>query len=297
MEQKKKKSIFKKWWFWALIVVGLFIILALSTSSTNKSKLTTGTKNDLGITFPATAQEEIDKLKNMASTEITYDQVMGNLSKYKGQVVVWGGRVFTEPEKDDSGVYLQIFSTGSDKNFMVGYAKPDFDVKQDDYLKVYGQIVDKFEGENGFGAKLTVPMLKAGYIEKGDRSVIGKKIKEVTIGDTNSQYNFDFTIEKIYFSDMETIVYCKAKNNSSEKIRFYDYDTKLVQGDKQLEPEYISDKEGRLASEILPGVEAKGIVVFPKLEKTDGQIKLFFDKPSSEDYYKQFKEITFDVNL
>ena len=35
--------------------------------------------------------------------------------------------------------------------------RPAFEVATEDYVRVTGTIEDKYEGENAFGAKLTVP--------------------------------------------------------------------------------------------------------------------------------------------
>ncbi|GAA3319232.1 hypothetical protein GCM10020331_025290 [Ectobacillus funiculus] len=44
------------------------------------------------------------------------------------------GRVFVEPERDQKGVYLQMYALnkGKDGNAIVGYADPNFDVKNGD---------------------------------------------------------------------------------------------------------------------------------------------------------------------
>jgi hypothetical protein len=69
---------------------------------------------------------------------------------------------------------------------------------------------------------------------------------------------------------------------------------KIVQDDKQFEEEYVSDDVDKLQSEILPGVEEDGVLVFPKLNHLSS-IVLHLDEPSSSNYDLDWNMVKFDI--
>jgi len=246
----------------------------------------------------ATSQSEIEKLKLMVDKNLTFSMVASNPEAYEGKIIQWGAKVFTQPEKDDKGVYFQAYEGGDNNNFAIAYANPNFQVKEDDFIIVIGKVKGKFEGENAFGAKLEIPTIEAGYIEAGTRNgVVAPTEIEVPVNQTNTQHDFTVTLNKIELAKNETRFFVKLKNESKDNISFYTYSSKITQDTKQYEAESSYDTGQELPSEILPGVEAEGIIVFPAIEKTPKQLTIHLDDPSGSNYSINWNTVKFDILL
>lgn len=246
----------------------------------------------------ATSQGEIEKLKLMADKNLTFSMIASNPEAYEGKIIQWGAKVFTQPEKDDKGVYFQAYEGGDNNNFAIAYANPNFQVKKDDFIIVIGKVKGRFEGENAFGAKLEIPTIEAGYIEAGTRNdAVAPTEIEIPINQTNTQHYFTVTLNKIELAKNETRFFVKLKNESKDTINFYTYSSKITQGTKQYEAESSYDTGQELPSEILPGVEAEGVIVFPAIEKTSKQLTIHLDSPSSSNYSINWSAVKFNIVL
>ena len=96
-----------------------------------------------------------------------FDKMHSDPDNYKNYEVDFTGRVFVDPERDGDGVYLQIWADpeNSEKNMLVGYGDPGFEVRDGDYVQVKGLVMKSFEGENAFGGTVTAPVIEASDIE------------------------------------------------------------------------------------------------------------------------------------
>jgi len=296
MANKRKIDLKKNRWIIALIIV----VIAIGAYFIFSSK--EGGLASLGKTLPnlpVSSESDINLLKSKINKSLSFDAVNANPDAYKGEVVEWGGMVFSDPERDDSGVYLQMYYGDSvDKAFVVGYKKPDFQVKSDDFLKVLGVVKGSFEGENAFGAKLKRTLIEAGYIEKSTRSAVASPAEMIAqVNKDNSQNGFTVTLEKVEIASDETRVFVRLKNDSSQKINFYTFDVKLTQGSKQFEHKILLNNSEDLPSEILPGIEAKGVIVFDAVDKNSKNLKVFLGKPTGEDWSQKWEDITFEITL
>jgi len=270
------------------ILIIVIIILALNGRGAKSAAA------DTGLVFPSTSESQISAVKSKVNDTLTYDIVNSEPEKYRGQIVRWGGKVFVEPEKDANGVYLQAYASESDKNFVINYPNPKFDVKKDDYIIAYGVVEGRFTGKNAFGAEINVPQITAAYIEKTSRSsALAPAQNSIPVNQQNAQNGFIVSIDKVELAADETRVYLTVNNTSEEKVSFYTYDARLVAGSKQLEPisQYGSGEE--LPSDFRNGIKSTGVLVFPKLDKNQ-TVKLFLSKPYGEDYNKNWNEINFE---
>lgn len=283
-----------------IIIVVIFLLIIGGVAFFGKSNTSTSSSVSLaGLPkFPVSSEQDIATLKAKIEKDLTYDIVNGDPDKYKGKIIEWGGKVFVEPEKDKDAIFLQIYSTDNDKPFVALYSNPDFEVKDGDYVLVTGAVKGKMEAENAFGAKLSRPLIEAGLIETGNRSqVLAKPQTIIPLNMTNTQNNFNVTLVRVELAKDETRAYLKVKNDSSQKISFYTYDTKLTQGSKQLEAKSMYDSGEELPSQILAGIEAEGVLIFPAIEAEPKDLNLFLGKPSGDDYSANWKDITFTFKL
>jgi len=279
-----------------LIILGLIIILfAVLVIIVGKDK--GGNSENKNMSTFTNSSEDIEKAKASVRKELTYDLVISNPENYEGEIIQWGAKVFTQPSRDEDGVYFQAYEGGDDNNFVVAYGDPNFQVKEDDFVIVTGKVKGELEGENAFGAKLNVPAIKALYIEAGTRNnVVAPADTVVPINDSFTQNKFTVILGKIELSERETRFFIKLKNEGESAVNFYDFNSKLTQGNKQYENESI-DNNQELPSEILPGIEAEGVVAFPTIDKEQKQLMLYLDEPSNGNYSLDWEEVKFNITL
>ena len=89
------------------------------------------------------------------------------------------------------------------------------------------------------------------------------------------------------------------KNNTTDKASFYSSSAKLIVGNAQLENEYVdSETTGlkEIQSEILPGIEAEGVIVYPAIDPNVKELKLHVEA-HNENYDLDFSPYIFDVSV
>ena len=98
--------------------------------------------------------------EGMTWTNENWATVVSDPGNYKGDSVNLVGRVFSV-ERDGDAVGLQVWmdADNSEQNTIIGYGDPAFRVAEQDYVRVTGTVADKYEGENAFGMKLTIPVV------------------------------------------------------------------------------------------------------------------------------------------
>lgn len=245
----------------------------------------------------AAKTKEVTKGKLAA---VDYDKLYSDPKKYKGYEVELTGKIFNEPEKDDKGTYFQMWGDpeNSEKNTLVAINDPKLQVKADDYVKIKGVVKDQFKGKNGFGAEVTAPAITADSVEKVDYiTAVAPTLKEVKLDKEINQNNIIVTLQKVELAKNQTRVYLKIKNNTQAKASFYSNSAKLIVGSSQLEEEYTSPETTGLKeiqSDILPGVETEGVIVYPAIDPSQTLFKLNAEA-SSDNYDLDFQPYVFDV--
>lgn len=200
--------------------------------------------------------------------------------KYKGSEVEFYARVFVEPERDGESIYFQAFMhNNSDRNVIVKYDDPNLDIKEDDSVLVNGIVYDVFEGENLFGATLKAPVIEAKKVDKVSYAeAFAPARKTIEVNQTKKQHGIEVTLEKVEIADEETRLYVTVKNNSKDEFTLYDSDSKLIIGNKQLEPQdNFEANYPEIPYDILPGIESNGIITFPKIEENTATARWHVD--------------------
>lgn len=226
-----------------------------------------------------------------------YVKLYSDANTFKGYKVDMFLKVFSV-EKDNSGTFLQGFydPEGMDKNTIVTIDDPNLDVKDGDIIHVIGIVEGEVTGENMLGAKLTAPKISASSIEKSDyATAFAPAIKTVEVNEEQNQHGIVLKLEKVEFAEKETRAYLTVKNNSNNNASFYSFNAKAIQNNKQFETTDNWEAEYQeVQSEILPGVESSGIVLFPAIDPSAGAIKFLFEC-SSDDYLLDFNPYTFNI--
>ncbi len=233
-----------------------------------------------------------------ALTEEEISQLYSDPSAFAGRPIVLTGIVFTSPETDEENIYFQMFSDISnyDGNTVVAYADPDFELEEDCYVRVVGTVGEVFEGESMTGAPLKIPTVIASSVEViSYMDAAAPTIKEVMIGQTQTQAGYSVTVDKVEFAKTETRVYVTVINNSKDPFHLYSFNAKLIQNNSQYEETQNYDADyPEIESELLPGATTTGIIVFEPLEQQN--FKLYLEG-YSDDYSIDFEDYIFDINV
>jgi hypothetical protein len=268
-----------------IVVISAFAVFSAACSSDSASS--DGEKNT-----KETKKEESGKLLSPSE----FDKMFSDPKKYKGSKVEFYAKVFVEPEKDDDGTYIQAFANNnSDRNAIIGIEDPDLDVKAEDIIFVSGVVNDVFEGENLMGGSVTAPAIKADKIEKSDyATAFAPAIKTVDVNKEIEQNGYVIKLSKIELAENESRLYVTVSNNTEDNISFYSFNSKIVAGNQQLEPQDNYDAGyPDIQSDILPGVVSEGVIAFPALPES-GTVKVLLEG-SSENYELSFEPFQFEV--
>lgn len=245
-------------------------------------------------------KNKITEAKGVVSEE-DIDKMYSNPKQFKDYEVELTGIVFNEPEADEDGVYFQMFADpiNSEKNTLVGLVDTDLKVKTDDYVKLTGIVKDEFEGENAFGGVVKAPVIEATKFEVVDYvTAVAPANRTIEIKEEINQHGYHMELQKVELADEETRVYLKISNQSDATIDFYSFNAKLIAGNKQLEEDmpYLETGLPEIQSEILPGVETEGVIIFPAIDESEKKLT-FHAEGSSENYELDYKPFTFEIKI
>lgn len=249
----------------------------------------------LTLTSCGTKNQSTKTKKKEYVKESSYNSVFSDPEKYKGKYIRLSGKIFNVDTNDDITAMQVWYDTkNSDKDFLFT-TKPTSNFENDDYVKIEGEIIGTFEGENNFGNKITSPQIKATKVEKSSyKDVVHPTVAEKTVNISKKQHGVTFTITKIEYAEEETRVYTVVKNNSKYKVSVYPFSAKAVQDGKQIKQE--SNYEGNykeIDGEILPGVKDEGILCFGKMNPNKSVS--IIQEASSDNYEIEMKN--FEIKI
>lgn len=267
----------------------IFLVVMLLLTGCEKAAQESSTRSKGATTVEAKKVETF--------TNANFSEVISNADDHKGANVKIKGQVFAEPKKQGDVWQFQINADPKkhEGNTIV-IGQSDFDIKADMYLEIEGTVEGQEEYENAFGAKMSAPLIRANKILKDSEiNTLAPTQNAVTVNQAQDQNGILITLEKIEFAEEETRFYIKAKNNTNKNANVYSFDMKVTQGNQQFEPESkFSDDYPEIKSEILPGIESAGIVVFKKIDYNAKQLN-FIAEASSENYELNFNPYTFQI--
>lgn len=242
---------------------------------------------------------ESEKQSGEVLAEEDYGKMYTEPKKFKGYEVTQSGKVFTEPEYDEDGVYLQIFADpkNSEKNTVLFYADPSFEVESQQYVQWTGIIRDEFKGENMLGGKVVAPMIEATDLQIISYfDAVAPTLETIEVNETQNQHGYELTVDKVEIAEEQLRLFVTVENKSDATINFYTFNTKVVAGEKQLEElSLYEDDVEEVQTEILPGVKTSGVIVYPN----PGDVKdiRFYAEGSSDNYEVKFEPFNFDIEL
>lgn len=207
------------------------------------------------------------------------DELYTTPDKFSGMYVKLSGQIFLEPEKEGDYIYFQMWldPDKAEGNTIVR-AKADQRLKSDDYVAIEGKVVGEFSGDNMFGGTITAPSIEADVVEVIDYiSAVSPTITEKAIDETQDQYGYAVTVEKIEFAENETRIYVSLVNNGTDTFCCYGFNAKVIQEGRQISSEdnYMADYPS-IESDLLKGASTEGIITFPALN-AEVEFDLYID--------------------
>jgi hypothetical protein len=225
-----------------------------------------------------------------------WDLALTDADRYKDEPVRLTGRIFLPPEVSAEVVGFQIYTTAglTDGNTIV-VGPSGLKVKEDDYVQVEGKLEGMFEGENLFGATLRVPRVVADKVTVVGRNVAIPPVKTYDVNQSINQHGLTITLERVEVADPETRLYVKVQNGSKYKAYLFTSDANLVQGNKQFEPKITFDTSSpELPSDILPGIEAEGVILFDPVNAEES-LKFIWEDPHLDNYSLDFVPFVWQI--
>ncbi|MFJ8100026.1 DUF4352 domain-containing protein [Lysinibacillus sp. NPDC096212] len=242
------------------------------------------------------ASEKSAEAKTISDGDIA--KLYTSPKKYKDYNYSFIGKVFITPEKDDDGVYLQVYADPqkSEHNTLVAFEDPNFEVNDGDYVKIDGIVKDEFKGENMLGGSVVAPLITAKSIEVISYvDAVAPTIATLTSGEEINQHGFVVKVDKIEFAKPHTRLYLTVTNNTKDKISFFSHNVKLVSNGTQFEEETDYDADlPSIQSEILPGVSSSGVITFPAIDASTTTLQVNAEG-YSDNYNLDIKPFIFTV--
>ena len=112
-------------------------------------------------------------------------------------------------------------------------------------------------------------------------------MKTVSLEKTQIKGGIKVVFHKVEFSDKNTRVYLTVENlNKKISIRFYDFNSKALQGKRQFSTTYSYDVDyPKIKSDIPLGIEENGVVLFYPVDyKTQNNARFQFEATRLDTY-------------
>ncbi|KAF6568405.1 DUF4352 domain-containing protein [Paenibacillus sp. EKM202P] len=221
-----------------------------------------------------------------------FEQMYVNADQFEDRSINFYGQITYGPKENRNGIYVQVNADpkNNEKNtFVYGDSFSSFsNVKENDFIHVTGTVIEKYRYRTTHGNYTSAPAISANKIEKS--MFIDPTLSTIEVNKSVKQKGYIMTLQKVEFAEEETRLYMAIENRSTSTINYYDFYTKLVQGNKQYEPTFdrVSYTYPELQSEILPGVKTEGILTFSKIDSSK-DLTLIAKGSSEELEYNPFK--------
>lgn len=245
------------------------------------------------ILFGSDDEEESGQKIFVQESEL--NSVFSSPNDYKGKYIDISGKVFNV-ENSNEKTQIQVFCDpiNSEKNAYVVY-NGIYDLNDNEYIKFTGKIKGSETGVNAFGGIVSCIEIEADTIEKSNYiDVCSPTIKEIVCGKEVNQFGYSIVIDKVQIAKDETRVYVTVKNKGGSDFSFYEFNSKVTQGESQYEtqPNYVANYQ-ELQSDLKSGITTNGIITFPKIDE-NSPFTIYLDG-SSDNWDEDIQEYVFEI--
>lgn len=215
-------------------------------------------------------------------------RVYADPAGYRGKYVKLVGRAISTLERHTGESSFLFIPEGCSSPIAVHSADSSLQIEEGDILLVDG----KFWSTKNTGTDL--PHLAAADLTHSTyKDAFRPTLKEISLALTQVQEGCSVTVEKVEFAKEETRLYLRIQNTGGASISYWN--GYLVQGGTQYAETHNAEARYEvLPGDILPGVTATGVVVFPAL-KDPGALQIYF-QILSEDCAADFDPFVFSLS-
>lgn len=234
---------------------------------------------------------------NEIFTNENYSRLSSDPESYVGARVEVVGSLLSAPEFQDGQMAFQMFADPENMEWnTVVVSEGDVEPEAEDYVRVLGTVDGSFEGENAFGASVVAPRIAASDVEIiSAAEALDPARKTLQLSDTQEDQGFSITLNKLEFAENTTRVYVTAENGTGDPVSFYGFDSKIIQGTKQLDQEEPFEYDlAEPQSDLNPGVQTEGAMVFGPVDPAQ-PFQIQFEW-YSENFNITANPIVFEVN-
>lgn len=270
-----------------LAVVGIVLVVLLAPAE------------DVSDTPDNSDTSQPEAISDESFDNANYGELAADPGSHEGAAVDVMGQLFGAPEPDGESVAFQMWSDPQNAEWnTVVYADagtfPE-DLAADDYVRVRGVAGGVFEGENAFGAGVDAPIIEAESVESvPPMEAIDPTLRTLQVNQTEANQGLSITLERIEFGKESTRVYVTVTNGTSAPASLYTFNANIIQGSTQIDVADAFEYEiEEPQSELAPGVESEGTVVFGQVDRAEPFTVRF--EWSSENFDVTEQPITFDV--
>jgi hypothetical protein len=202
--------------------------------------------------LPVFTQENVAELASATET----DDVKG------AEVKRIAGQVFNV-ERGADGIAVQMHTDPENgEGTVILLLEPGAKIKDDDYVRASGTVYDIFEGENAFGAELTLPRIEVTSWKPVSASALDPAIKTYKSPQTRDLSGVQITVQRVEISENETRIKVRYQNNSGEEFLG---SASLVADGEEIETAY-NDGNKEPADDVSPGASTSGILTFDAVD-------------------------------
>lgn len=226
------------------------------------------------------------------------EQMYTNPDNYKNRHVVLTGKVFGQVERDEDGLYFQMYGDPEnlEKNTVVFYPGTETPLSPDDYVYISGTIEGTFEGENAFGGTIIAATVIADTLEVISYvQAVSPTIQTIGVNETQNQYGYMVTLDRVEIAENETRVYLSVHNMGESELSLFSYSSKIIQSGRQFEQQTNWEADyPDIQSDIFVGVSSEGIIPFPAIEYSDFQ---FIIEGYSGNWHEDLQPYVFNISV
>lgn len=229
--------------------------------------------------------------------DLNFNQLFENPDQYTDIDVDITGKIFHLIPASVGIKGVQIYQGGDrNRDVVIRYdASNNFGpFTEDECVSVNGTSSGSFDFTNAFGATISAPLIDADSIAKIDcGQVINPAQNVVNIEQSQVKSGVKVTLHKVEFTDKNVRAFLTVENNNKNtEIKFYDFNSKALQGNRQFETTYDYDVDyPKIESDIPAGIVEDGVIIFEPMSVSQDSVKFEFQVS------KNFNDIkfTFDV--
>lgn len=246
------------------------------------------------MTGCGTSDEDIGSADREFVSDSEIEDVLASPEDYAGKYIKISG-VVSFKTSEDGIKYLDCYNDAENyKDEFVVEMTNKVAVDEGDFVNVDAEIIGEIGDEPYTGADDS-DLYVRGTVEKTSyENSVGKADSVREVNKEETAYNVTLTVEKAEFTEDETRIYIKAKNDNNGDVSMYSDEAQATQDGRQIETSYsMVDEERPTIDTLSGGAEKDAVVTFKKMDP-DKEITLELEADDAENYdWEHTFKITF----